>query len=409
MKNVILFDDDKWEQLLPLTYTRPIGNLRVGIDTINEKWARIYDAKVSYITKDYLSKKFPIHIAPGENLLIAGHLLPNPQVIMMIDNLSLNQAILYKDSLIAAKIDSGDIDKIKNNEDLFSIKGIDLSNNPEIVKSINSITDIFTKTSEFIHSDFASLTKGRISADLPKNNTLIGEKENLFIEKDANVQACILNTKTGPIYIGKNVTIMEGAMIRGPFSAMDNSVVKMGAKVYGPTSLGPYSVIGGEVNNVVIQGYSNKSHEGYLGNAVLGEWCNIGADTNASNLKNNYEEVKIWSYVTHKFEKTGLNKVGLIMGDHSKTGINTMLNTGSVLGVSCNIFGDGFPRTFIPSFSWGGASGYTTYKIDKALETARSMMKTRNISLDKEDEEILKAVYQYSAKYRTWDKKIPQD
>ena len=408
MKNIILFDDDRWEKLLPLTYTRPIGALRVGIDTIADKWARIYDAQVSFITKDFLSKKYPINIKSGENILIAGHLLPSPQIIMMIENLSLNQALLYKDCLLAAKIDDGDIDKIKNNEDLFSIKGVDLSAKPDIVKCLNNVTDIFKYNDEYIRSDFETLTAGKHSAPLSETNTLIGKKENLFIDEDASIEGAILNCTTGPIFIGKKVIVMEGAMIRGPFSAQENSVIKMGAKVYGATSLGPHCIVGGEINNVVVQGYSNKSHDGYLGNAVLGEWCNIGADTNASNLKNNYEEVKIWSYVTNRFEKTGLNKVGLIMADHSKTGINTMLNTGTVMGVSCNIFGDGFPRTFIPSFAWGGASGYYTYMIEKALDTAKKMMHTRNIELSLEDEDILRAVYQYSAQYRTWDKSIVQ-
>ncbi len=404
MKNIILFDDDKWDKLLPLTYTRPIGGLRIGIDTIAEKWARLMNAKVSYITRDFLSQKYPIHIAKGENLLLAGHLLPTPQLIMMIENLNINQALLYNESLIAAKIDDGDIDKIKNNEELFSIKGIDLSNSKEIVNCINSVTDIFTKNDTLLREDFLSLTHNRVSLPLSATNTLIGDPKNLFIEEGAVIEAAVINCATGPVYIGKDVTIMEGSMIRGPFSALDKSTVKMGAKVYGATSLGPGCVIGGEVNNVVIQGYSNKSHEGYLGNAVVGEWCNIGADTNASNLKNNYEEVKIWSYSTEKFEKTGLMKVGLIMGDHSKTGINTMFNTGTTVGVHCNIFGDGYPRVFIPSFSSGGASGYTTNLLPKALGTAESAMRMRGLTLSQEDKDIFHAVFEYSARYRSWDK-----
>jgi UDP-N-acetylglucosamine diphosphorylase/glucosamine-1-phosphate N-acetyltransferase len=404
MRNIILFDDDKWEKLLPLTYTRPIGDIRVGIDTIAEKWARALKGKVSFITKDFLSKKFPIKIAKGENLLLASHLLPTPQLVMMLEEMTLNQALLYNDSLIAAKIDDGEIAKIKNNEDLYSVKGIDLSKSNGVVNGINTLTDIFTKNAEFLISDFEELTKDRESQKLSVSNTLIGNKDQLFIEEGAVIEACILNTKTGPIYIGKNVVVMEGSMIRGPFSALDHSVVKMGAKVYGATSLGPYTVIGGEVNNTVFQGYSNKAHEGYIGNAVIGEWCNIGADTNASNLKNNYEEVKIWSYLTDRFEKTGLNKCGLIMGDHSKTGINTMLNTATLMGVSCNIYGDGFPRTFLPSFSWGGASGYMTYKLEKAFEAANAMMKSRNVQLSEIDKEILEAVFKYSSKYRSWEK-----
>ena len=404
MKNIILFDDDKWDKLLPLTYTRPIGCLRVGIDTIAEKWARLMNAKVSYITRDFLSQKYPIHIAKGENFLIAGHLLPTPQLLMMLENLEINQALLYNDNLIAAKIDDGDIDKIKNNEELFSIKGIDLTNSKDIVNCINNVTDIFSKNDKVLREDFEVLTQDRKSAPLSSTNTLIGDPKNLFIEEGAKIEAAIINCATGPVYIGKDVTIMEGSMIRGPFAALDKSTVKMGAKVYGATSLGPACVIGGEVNNVVIQGYSNKSHEGYLGNAVLGEWCNIGADTNASNLKNNYEEVKIWSYSTERFEKTGLIKVGLIMGDHSKTGINTMFNTGTIVGAHCNVFGDGYPRVFIPSFSFGGASGFTTHLLAKAISTAETAMKMRGVELDQMDIDIFKAIFEYSAQYRSWER-----
>jgi UDP-N-acetylglucosamine diphosphorylase/glucosamine-1-phosphate N-acetyltransferase len=406
MRNIILFDDDNWKNFLPLTFTRPIGELRVGIDTIREKWESALKGNVSYITKEYLSHKFPINIDKEENILISGSVLPTPRLLAMINELSINQALLLNDNLIAARLDSDQFTKVTENEELDTIKGIDLSKSSESIIMMNNIIELFTSLDSQIREDFTRLTTKRSSQPLPNSNTLIGKESELFIEEGANIEACILNTKTGPIYIGKNVTIMEGSMLRGPLALLDGTAVKMGAKIYGPTVIGKKCQVGGEVNNVNMFNFSNKSHEGYLGNAILGEWCNIGADTNASNLKNNYEEVKIWSYVTNRFEKTGLQKCGLIMGDHSKTGINTMLNTGTVVGVNANIYGDGFPRNFVPSFAWGGASGFITYQIDKAIDTATKAMKSKGVEISEGDKIMLKDVFETSREYRTWDNSI---
>jgi UDP-N-acetylglucosamine diphosphorylase/glucosamine-1-phosphate N-acetyltransferase len=243
------------------------------------------------------------------------------------------------------------------------------------------------------------LTEDRFSQPIPKSVNVIAP-ENIFIEEGAKLEFVTLNASTGPIYIGKNAEIMEGSVIRGPFALCESGRVKLATKVYGATTVGPHSVIGGEVNNSVLFGYSNKGHDGFLGNAVLGEWCNIGADSNNSNLKNNYEEVKLWSYETENFAKTGLQFCGLMMGDHSKCGINTMFNTGTVVGVSTNIFGAGFPRNFVPSFSWGGASGFTTYLTKKAFETAKIVMARRNVEFSEEDAKILEHVFEETKKYR---------
>jgi UDP-N-acetylglucosamine diphosphorylase/glucosamine-1-phosphate N-acetyltransferase len=252
--------------------------------------------------------------------------------------------------------------------------------------------------------DFALITRGRTSAPISSSNTVIGGKH-IFLEEGAVCEGAILNDSHGPIYIGREAEIMEGAMVRGALALCDHSALKMGAKIYGATTIGPHSKVGGEVNNSVFQGYSNKGHDGFLGNSVLGEWCNIGADSNNSNLKNNYAEVKLWDYAVSRFAPTGLQFCGLIMGDHSKCGINTMFNTGTVVGVSANIFGSGFPRNYVPSFAWGGNAGFSTYQISKALETATLVMERRGIKLDKNEENILRSVFELSADYRFWDKK----
>nr|MCU0351404.1 glucose-1-phosphate thymidylyltransferase [Flavobacterium sp.] len=259
--------------------------------------------------------------------------------------------------------------------------------------------DIFSKNDTAIREDFELLTEGRTSQPIPKSVNVISP-ENIFIEKGAKLEFVTLNASTGPIYIGKNAEIMEGSVIRGPFALCEEAQVKLATKVYGATTVGPHCRIGGEVNNSVLFGYSNKGHDGFLGNAVLGEWCNIGADSNNSNLKNNYEEVRLWSYETEGFARTGLQFCGLMMGDHSKCGINTMFNTGTVVGVSANIFGSGFPRNFVPSFSWGGASGFTTYLTKKAFEVAKVVMSRRNVEFTEQDAKILEHVFEETKKYR---------
>ncbi|MBK8698817.1 MAG: GlmU family protein [Saprospiraceae bacterium] len=401
MKNIILFDDDNWRSLLPLTYTRPVGAQRVGILTIAEKWSHIHQAAVSYITQDHLAGKFPATVG-DDNLLINSACIPTATLIAYTENLNLNESLIYRDELIAARLDRVQFEKLINNEAADEIRALDISEEKECVEKLSHPYQIFSTNGREIKADYDLITRGRISYPLGQSCTVIGHHP-VFIEKGATIRCTIINTEEGPVYIGKNALVMEGCLIRGPFAMGENSILKMGAKIYGNTTLGPGCKVGGEVQNVVFQANSNKAHDGYLGNAVVGEWCNFGAGTNNSNLKNNYEEVKLWSYITERFEKTGLQFCGLIFGDHSKCAINTVFNTGTVIGVSTNIFGSGFPRNFVPSFSWGGAAGFTTFDIKKAIETAKRVLARRNMELSPDDITILEYTYYESARYRPWN------
>jgi len=394
-RNIILFDDDNWENLLPLTFTRPISELRIGILTIKEKWEKALNGTASYITKEYLSHKYPLNVAE-DNYLINSTYTPNKELIKYVTTLKPNEALYWNNDLLCARIPQNKINDIISDDKVFdSLKSIDISRDSQMkFTRITRPYHIFQYNNSEIKNDFDTITHIRLTQYIPKSNTVIGNKKHIFIEENAYVEGCFLNTTDGPIYIGNDAIIMEGSMIRGSFAACENSVVKMGAKIYGGTTLGPYCKLGGEVNNSVLLANSNKGHDGYLGNSVLGEWCNLGADTNNSNLKNNYLTVKIWSYPSHKFEDTGLRFCGLIMGDHSKSGINTMFNTGTVVGVASNIFGAGFPRNFIPSFSWGGASGFVNHKLEKAIETAQIVAQRRNQPFDDKDINILKYIYE---------------
>ncbi len=401
MTNVILFDDEIRESLLPLTYTKPVGAIRTGILSIQEKWEKALGAKVSFITQDYLSSRYSIEIAE-KNIVINGSVLPSFHLSRLISQLEENEALLDDGDLIAAYLDREQFDNLIQNEDINELAGFEVGDTPFI--KINSLSDIFSLNGEAIKADFELLTKNRISQEIPAHVQCISP-ENVFIEEGAEISPCIINAETGPVYIGKDAKILEGCLIRGPFALLDNAVLKMGAKIYGATTIGPWCKVGGEISNVVFQSFSNKGHDGYLGNSVIGEWCNLGADTNNSNLKNNYSEVKLWNYPAEGFKSTGLQFCGLVMGDHSKCGINTMFNTGTVIGVFANIFGAGYPRNFVPSFSWGGpGQGYKTYKIEKAFDTAEKVMIRRNIVLDDEEREILKHVFESSAKFRNWEK-----
>lgn len=392
--NIIFFEDNR-NQFLPLVYTKPLAKVRVGILTIEEKWIKHFQKNdvtvtTSYVTEDYLSNKYPLNEGE-ENIFINARFFPNQRLVdFIINNLIAEEAIVYGGSVVASKCT---LEQFK--AESYYIKDY---NESFISIELKSVTDIFSKNDIAIQQDFDLITTGRISAKLSDTNTLIGN--NIFIEEGAVVEASVLNSTSGPIYIGKDAEIMEGCLVRGPLAMSENSALKMGAKIYGATTIGKFSKVGGEVNNCVIQDYSNKGHDGFLGNSVIGEWCNLGADTNTSNLKNNYAEVKLWSYETGRFAKTGLQFCGLIMGDHSKCGINTMFNTGTVVGVSSNIFGSGFPRNFVASFSWGGASGVTTYKVDKVFEVAEIVMQRRGIELTEADKEILTAVFEMTSQYR---------
>lgn len=387
--NYILFDGPHRNALLPFTFTRPVADIRVGILTIREKWEKQLGSTTTSITEDYLSEKWPM-VEMENNVMINASFLPNDILVAMIKNLEHNQAIFQEEEVVAFFAKEGE------EVDFDSFEVLEFSN--DCIK-IENTWDIFQKNEVAIREDFELLTEDRFSQPIPKSVNVLSP-ENIFIEEGAKLDFVTLNASTGPIYIGKNAEIMEGSVIRGPFALCESGRVKLATKVYGATTVGPHSVIGGEVNNSVLFGYSNKGHDGFLGNAVLGEWCNIGADSNNSNLKNNYEEVKLWSYETENFAKTGLQFCGLMMGDHSKCGINTMFNTGTVVGVSTNIFGAGFPRNFVPSFSWGGASGFTTYLTKKAFETAKIVMARRNVEFSEEEAKILEHVFEETKKYR---------
>ncbi|MGO3707124.1 MAG: GlmU family protein [Mesonia hippocampi] len=387
--NYILFDGNFRNQLLPFTYTRPVADIRVGILTIREKWEHFLETTTSTITEDYLSQRWPL-VELEENIFINAAFLPSTALVAQIKALKKNEVLIYDDIYVAFKAaEDAEVD-------LDHLTPVDLTESPLIIQNT---WDIFSKNSLAIEADFKLITAGRTSAEIPASVHCIG-KENIFIEEGANVNMASLNAENGPIYIGKNAEIMEGSLVRGPFALCEQATLKMGAKIYGGTTIGPHSKVGGEVNNSVIFGYSNKGHDGFLGNSVLGEWCNIGADSNNSNLKNNYAPVRLWDYETEGFADTGLQFCGLMMADHSKCGINTMFNTGTVVGVSANIYGGGFPRNFIPSFAWGGSSGMTTYKTQKAFEVAERVMQRRDIDFTEEDKNILTHIFDETEKYR---------
>jgi len=388
MKNIILFDGPERNTLLPFTFTRPVAEIRIGILTLREKWEKFLQVKTSTKTEDYLSKKWPLNLKE-DNLFINPAFLPDKDLVKKIDALELEQKLVWEDKLIALRTQKHSVGEAEN------LKEIKTNQEP---LHIQFTYDVFSKNAEALSKDFDLLTAGRKSAEIPASVFTVNSS-NIFIEEGAKLQNCSLNAENGPIYIGKHAEVMEGALIRGPFSLGEHSYINMGAKIYGATTIGPHSKVGGEVNNSVIFGFSNKGHEGFLGNSVLGEWCNIGADSNNSNLKNNYAEVRLWNYETESFTPTGLQFCGLMMADHSKCGINTMFNTGTVIGVSANIFGAGFPRNFIPSFSWGG-NKMTTYRLDKVFEVAEKVMERRKITLTEEDKNILKIVFEKTKSFR---------
>jgi UDP-N-acetylglucosamine diphosphorylase/glucosamine-1-phosphate N-acetyltransferase len=383
--NYILFDDQiVRKNLLPLTFTKPVADIRFGIMTMREKWERFLNASTSSLTEGYLNKKYPL-VKSDVNILINSSISPSKELMGEIEALKTDQALVGNTKVVAMKLS------------LESLENLDSAETEEVKLQsdslcINNVWDLFSKLDLAIAQDFEAITKGRKSQKLSDTNRTMGSHP-IFIEEGASVEMSILNTTNGPIYIGKDAEIMEGCSVRGPLALGEHAVLKLGAKIYGPTTIGPYSKIGGEVNNSAIMGYSSKAHDGFLGNSVIGEWCNLGADTNTSNLKNTYDIVRIWNYRLESFISTELQFCGLIMGDHSKSGINTMFNTGTVVGVNVNIFGTGFPRQFVPSFSWGGPSGYKKYNFNKAVEVAKRVFARRDKEFDKVEIDILKTVY----------------
>jgi UDP-N-acetylglucosamine diphosphorylase/glucosamine-1-phosphate N-acetyltransferase len=388
--NFILFDDPTIRiNLLPLTFTRPVADIRIGILTIREKWEKMTGSTTSSKTEDYLGAKYPTeYTIDTDNVWINGAVLPNDNLLEEIKALQPQQVLMKKDIIIA--INSG-------NEQVYPAHALthDSFLKMDSLSEIMQVTvpwDIFSKNDAALRADYDLLTAGRESLPVSATNRVMGLNE-VFLEEGAKVECSILNASTGPIYIGKDAEVMEGCIIRGPFALGEHSALKLGTKIYGATTIGPQSKVGGEVSNSVVFGYSNKAHDGFLGNSVIGEWCNLGADTNNSNLKNNYGQVKVWNYGKKGYVPTGLTFCGLIMGDHSKCGINTMFNTGTVVGVNANIFGAGFPSTHVPSFSWGGASNSTEYKIMNAFEVAARVFERRGMIFDEQEQKILTHIF----------------
>lgn len=381
---LVFSDAQFWGDFLPLTFTRPVAEMRCGILTFSERWQKLLDsAQISYITEDFLQEKFqkPEKV---ESLFLVPNFLPTEKVLGQIKDLKTGEALVYDNELLAVRI----------NMDNFSLNQIEkMTDIEEKLMFFKQPTDLFSFNEEAINFDFDLLTKGRKSAELSETNGFLGNKQDLFIEESAAVEFSTLNTKTGKIYIGKDAEVMEGCNLRGPIALCEGSKFNLGSKIYGATTVGPHSKVGGEVNNIVIFGYSNKGHDGFVGNSVIGEWCNLGADTNSSNLKNNYAEVKLWNYRTKRFANTGLQFAGLIMGDHSKSAINTQFNTGTVVGVAANIFKSGFPPNLIDSFSWGGMKGDEKFKLEKAYEVAELAMARRKVAFTPQDRDILNFIY----------------
>lgn len=396
MMNIVLYDETAIRaSLLPFTFTRPVADIRIGILKISEKWEKWLDAPASFQTEDYLSSKYHKTLT-GDNLFINGALCPNAQLIEAIEALSTGEALKQHGETLAVRTSRDTMG------DLSSTTVVEYANEVTMVKDS---WDIYKYNAAEIKVDFDLLTKDRTSQDISDPHTIVYGAENMFVEEGASIRAAVLNAENGPIYIGKNAQVHEGAVIKGSFALCEGSHVNMGAKIKGDTTVGPYSKVGGEISNSVIFGYTNKGHDGFLGNSVIGEWCNIGADTNTSNLKNNYADVKIWNYEQGGFKNTGEMFCGLMMADHAKCGINTMFNTGTVVGVGANIFGSGFPRNFIPSFSWGGAAGFTTFQMRKMYEVAEKVMERRGMTLDEQEKSILDHIFASTAAYRVWEKK----
>ena len=395
---ILFVDDSARTGLLPLTYARPAADLRLGITTLAEKWSRHLDLPVGHLTVDYLSELYPQNIAE-DNVLVAGNLVPNVETVSWVQGLQPNSAFYREGKLVAARLDRHHAAALAQGK--LTSSAVASSEAPHLAYAfVERPADLFLGNAEAITTDFELLTRNRQSATLSDTNRVIGPSDRLFLEEGVSLEACILNVEAGPIYIGRGATVLEGGMFRGPVVIGEGAVVKMGAKIYAGTTIGPHCKVGGEISNVVFQANSNKGHDGYLGNAVVGEWCNLGADTNASNLKNDYGEVKVWSYVAGGMVGSGLQFHGLIMGDHGKTGINTMLNTGTVIGFSANVFGAGFPPAFIPSFTWGGAEAMHTYRLDKAMDTARRVMARRNQEFTEAHRTVFEQVFAQSAPWR---------
>ena len=389
MENIVLFDTpERHCACLPITFTRAVSDVRVGISTIKEKWQHYLPGEYTALTADYLAVKYPA--LPAEARFVAGHVCPDAPLAEAVARLAVGSALLgHEGELLAFAGSRADFDARR-------FAATVAYDSPYV--AIYAAYDIFRDSEIAREKDFRRLTAGRTSQPLPESCRLVGEPTfpdgtpRLFIEEGAKLECVIINVNNGPVYIGRDAEVMEGVCIRAPFAACTHATVNMNAKIYGATTLGPYCKVGGELSNVVMQSYSNKGHDGYLGNAVIGEWCNLGADTNCSNLKNNYAEIKLWDYATHRFKPTGMQFCGLLMGDHSRSGINTMFNTATVVGVGANVYGPGFPRTVIDSFVQGGAEGFKSVPVTKVMEMAERMMARRSKSLTDAERQVLQSL-----------------
>jgi len=397
---IALFDNDSWRiKLFPLSLTRPVSNLRVGILTIDQKWSKYFNVPVSFITENYLDKKFPLNASPDAVLIIQGNILPDERLCEKLHSLKIGEALVSADTVIAFKTE------VSNPDDISSFHFNKL--NPKdynpvfadfVINRIDYPEDLFRNNGEEIKKDFELITKGRTSAPLSSTNQLLGD--NIFLEEGVSAEFATFNTTKGPIYLGKSSQVWEGSLVRGPFALCDQSILKMGTRVYSNVTVGPDSTVGGELNTCVIWGNSNKGHDGYLGSSVMGEWCNWGADTNNSNMKNNFKDVRMYDYQNRNYRATGLQFCGAIMGDHVRCSINTAFNTGTVVGVSANIFGGGVPPTFIPDFSWGGAAGFAEYDLEKMFQTSELVFRRRNRKFDEIEQNLLQSVYNLTKNYR---------
>lgn len=382
--NIVLFDDIEWENLRPLTLNKPFAELRMGIFTFKERWQKLIEGNYSYYTKDYLSKKYPIENS-DINTFINPAFFPTESLVQSIQNLKENETIWFDNQMIVGKFSFEDFEQRKNSSNKKEFR--------EEIIHINYLWDLFSQNDHAIRYDFKLITNGRKSQPISETNGVMNA-ENIFLEEGAVVEYAVLNAKEGPIYIGKNAEVMEGSLVRGSLALCENAKLNLGAKIYPGTTIGPYCKVGGEINNSILMGYSNKGHDGFLGNSVLGEWCNLGADTNNSNLKNNYSEIKVWDYEAKDYISTGLQFCGLMMGDYSKSAINTQFNTGTVVGMSANVFDAGFPPKFIPSFSWGGGKDSEKFDLEKSFDSIERMMERRKKVLTREEKIIIEYIFQ---------------
>lgn len=396
----------RWASLKPFTFTRPVATLRVGIKTLGEKWQmRLAEftapASPSYITVPYLQRKFPL-VIEDDNLIVNPAVCPTEALVQQVRGLAPRTILSQGDCFIAARMPGEDVQRLVQKEEeanriSLSLPGYHTHSYSEPIDEIQHSWDIFLQNGDQIHSDFAWITRNRSSGSITDAYTRTYEDKHIFVEEGVSVRAAIINAESGPVYLGKNATIHENAVIKGPFAMLEDAHVNMGAKIREASTIGPHSKVGGEVKNIVVQANSNKGHEGFLGNSVIGEWCNFGADTNTSNLKNNYQSVRLWDYRTHQFEDTEQTFCGLMMGDHSKCGINTMFNTGTVVGVFANLFGGGFLPKFVPSFSWGGSQSLEEYRFEKAVEVLERVLARRERLPDPADLQILQYISTHRA------------